>query len=173
MESKQVKSADFLLDQQESKNGKGPVKREFVIAEDMKELATSIINEQKLDVHPAKIEYLLVYPNISKTSAGKIIKTGRELKFFSELDYIVEISGELWDALDEETRNILLEHELRHILVVENEKTGDWTYKLRKHDLQDFSKLVAKHGAEWVRTVKLSLSSIYGLTPAEEDNIQI
>lgn len=173
MSVKELESADFLVDIKEPKKAKGPVVREFVLSEDMKMMASEIIKDERLDVYPAKIEYVLVYPNISKTVAGKCIKTGKELKFFSNLDFVIEISGELWDALDEETRRVLLEHELRHILILQNDNTGDWKFKIKKHDIQDFSRIVSKHGVDWIKRVKLSLSAIYGLTPAEEDNIQI
>ncbi|MGE5400662.1 MAG: putative metallopeptidase [Ignavibacteriales bacterium] len=171
-EVKELASVDFL-DQYQGKKPKGPVKREFVLSEEMKYMAEEIIRTERIDVHPAKIEYVTVEPNISKSTAAKCVKTGKELKFFSNLDYIIEVSGELWTALDKETRSILLEHELRHILVLQNDKSGDWAFKLKKHDIQDFGRIVSKHGVDWIKRVKLCLSSLYDLTPAEEDNIQI
>lgn len=173
MSVKVLESADFLIDQKEPKKAKGPVKREFVLSDDMKLLAGEIIREERIDIHPARVEYVLVLPNISKTTAGKCIKTGKELKFFSNLDYVIEISGDLWEALDTETKKILLEHQLRHILVIQNDKSGDWVYKIKKHDIQDFGKIVSRHSVDWIKKIKLSLSSLYDLTPAEEDNIQI
>ncbi|MGE5456972.1 MAG: putative metallopeptidase [Methanococcaceae archaeon] len=162
-----------FLERYNNKKTKAPIKREFVISEDMKFMAEEIIKRERIDIHPAKIEYVTVEPNISKTTAAKCIKTGKELKFFSNLDYVIEVSGELWTALDEPTKEILLEHELRHILVIQNDKSGDWGFKLRKHDIQDFGRIVSKHGIDWIKKVKLGLSSLYDLTPAEEDNIQI
>lgn len=168
-----LESADFLLDQKEPKKQKGPIKREFTLSEEMKFLANEIIKDERLDIHPAKIEFVLVHPNISKTTAGKCIKTGKELKFFSNLDFVIEISGDLWDALDTATRKILLEHQLRHILVLQNDKSGDWVFKIKKHDIQDFGKIVSKYSVDWIKKVRLTLSSLYDLTPTEEDNIQI
>ncbi|MCU7496514.1 MAG: hypothetical protein HF314_12550 [Ignavibacteria bacterium] len=169
---KELSSVDFLDNYREKKQ-KGPVKREFVLCEEMKFMAQEIISEEKIDVHPAKIEYVTIEPNISKSTAAKCVKTGKELKFFSNLDYVIEVSGELWTALDKETRRILLEHELRHILVLQNDKTGDWNFKLRKHDIQDFGRIVSKNGVDWIKKVRLCLSSLYDMTPAEEDNIQM
>lgn len=163
----------FLSEHKQNKKQKGPVKREFVLSEEMKLMAQDIIAKEKLDVHPARIEYITVYPNITKTTAAKCIRSGKEFKFFTNLDYLIEVSGELWDVLDQDTRKILLEHELRHILVVQNETMGDWEYKTRDHDIQDFAKIVSNHGVEWIKKVKLCLSSIYDLTPAEEDTIKI
>jgi hypothetical protein len=164
---------DEFLDNYKSTKPKGPVKREFSLNEDMKMMAEEIIRTEKIDVHPAKIEYVSIEPNISKSVAAKCVKTGKELKFFTGFDYIIEVSLELWNSLDTETRRILLEHELRHILVLQNDKTGDWNFKLRKHDIMDFGKIVSEHGVDWIKKIKLCLSSLYDMTPAEEDNIQI
>jgi predicted metallopeptidase len=165
-------SAEFL-DKYTSRKKKGPVTREFILSEDMKFMAQEIISAKRIDIHPAKIEYVTVEPNISKSTAARCVKTNKELKFFSGLDYIIEVSAELWTSLDLETRKVLLEHELRHILVLQNDKTGDWKFTVRKHDVQDFGKIITDHGIEWIKRIKLCLSSLYDLTPAEEDKIQI
>lgn len=147
--------------------------KEFVVSDDLREMAERIIREHKLDFRPAQVEYLLVYPNIQKTVAGKCIKTGKELKFFTGHDYLVEISGDLWDSLDDSVRYVLLLHELLHIMPVMNEKTGEWKMKLRQHDIMDFSYIIKQHGTEWIDQVKLSISSIYDMGPAEQDRIKI
>lgn len=166
-------SASDLAGQAEQKPKKksGYVKRELETADDMKMMAEEIIQSERLDVFPAKIGYFYVWPNISKTSIGTIKTTTKELKFYSGVDYIIEVSGEIWDVLDTTTRRRLLEHQLRHILVLQSEKTGDWSFKLKKHDVQDFSKLIDKYGSDWIKTIKLCTGSLYGLTPREEDAI--
>ena len=147
--------------------------KEFQISNELKTLAETVIEEQEIKVEDSKIQYLLVYPNIAKTVAGRCMKTGRELKFFSDNDYLVEMSGELWDNLDEKTRYNLMHHELMHIKPSYNEKTGDWTYKTRPHDVEDFSILIKKHGIDWISNVKTSISSIYDMTPEEEEGITL
>jgi predicted metallopeptidase len=159
------------------KNGTKPTKkkveRTFEKSDELQKLAERVIKEQNLDVSKAKIEYLLVYPNVSKTVAGRCIRTGRELKFYSDKDYLIEMSGELWDNLEESVRYVLMQHEIMHVLPVENEKTGDMQYKIRAHDVEDFSKIIKTHGHDWISKVKLTISSIYDLTPSEEDSITI
>lgn len=147
--------------------------KEFETSDELKTLAEKVISEQKLDVSPANIEYLLVYPNISNTVAGRCIKSGKELKFFSGSDYLIEMSGELWDILDDSVKYILMQHELMHIMPIMNDKTGDWKFELRKHDLEDFSILFKNYGIDWISKIKLSISSLYDLTPVQEDKIQI
>jgi membrane glycosyltransferase len=97
------------------------------------------------------------------------VRTGKELKFFSGFDYLIEMSGEVWDALDEPTRYILMLHELMHLLPVMNDKTGNWDFKLRDHDIQDFSSLIKKYGIDWVSKVKTIASSVYDLEPKDVD----
>ena len=148
-------------------------KKEFEVSQELRDLADKVIQDEVLEISPAEVEYLLVYPNISKTIAGRCIRAGRELKFFSGKDYLIEISGELWDALDDSVRYVLMQHELMHILPVMNDKTGEWKFEIRNHDVEDFSKIIKKHGIDWISKVKLSISHIYDLTPTQEDKIKI
>lgn len=141
--------------------------------EDMATLATSVMLLKRLDIVPAKVAFLTVHPNISKTTVSKVIKATPELKFFSGFDYLIEVSGEIWDNMDSQDSKILLEHLLRHILVIQNDKTGNWAYKLKQHDIQEFGKIASDYGTDWIKRIKVTLSSIYGFTPAEEDNIKI
>ncbi|MBN8547050.1 MAG: hypothetical protein J0L60_13040 [Ignavibacteria bacterium] len=152
---------------------KEPKKREYEESEELKFLANKVITEQKLDIMPAQVAYLLVSPNISKTVPSKTFKTSPELRFFSGFDYIVEVSLDLWTALDEAERYILMHHELLHILPIMNEKTGDYDFKIRKPDFIAFKSILDKYGADWKQKIKLSLSSIHNLTPAQEDSIKI
>lgn len=149
------------------------VEKTFEVSDEVRDLALKIIAEQHMDISPAKVEYILVFPNISKTVAGKCIKTGRELKFYSEKDYLLEISGDLWNVLDDSVKYVLVQHELMHVLPLMNEKTGKWQFKVRDHNVQDFSSIIKTHGIDWIEKVKLSISSLYDLSPSEEDNIKI
>lgn len=152
---------------------KEPKKREYEESEELKFLAEKIITEQKIDVMPAQVGYMIVSPNISKTVPSKTIKTPAELKHFSGFDYLVEVSLDLWTALDEAERYILIHHELLHILPIMNEKTGDYDFKIRKPDFVAFKSILDKYGTDWKQKIKLSLSSIHNLTPAQEDSIRI
>lgn len=148
-------------------------KREYEESEELKFLAEKIISEQKIDVMPAQVGYMIVSPNISKTVPSKTMKTSSELRHFSGFDYLVEVSLDLWTALDEAERYILIHHELLHILPIMNEKTGDYDFKIRKPDFVAFKSILDKYGTDWKQKIKLSLSSIHNLTPAQEDSIRI
>ncbi|MFA7142879.1 MAG: hypothetical protein WC175_02730 [Candidatus Dojkabacteria bacterium] len=48
-----------------------------------------MIEENNIDTGTAKLCGLMVTPCINKTTAGRCIKAGKELKFFSDYDYII------------------------------------------------------------------------------------
>jgi hypothetical protein len=144
----------------------------YSISDEIKRIADEVIDKESLDLNKAKIEYLLVYPNISKTVAGRCIRSGKELKFFSDFDYIIEMSGEVWDLLDDETKHILAFHELLHVYTYTNKK-GETVFKLKDHDIQDFSLLINRYGIDWFSNLKTQISSIYDMDPAEESKITV
>jgi hypothetical protein len=79
------------------------------------------------------------------------------------------MSGELWDKLDDKNRYVLMYHELLHAHPAMNEKSGNWEFKIRDHDIQDFAVIVKKYGIDWVGNVKTLASSVYELEPKDEE----
>ena len=146
-------------------------KKEYVIDDELNDFVQEVIKKHTIDIGPALVAFVLVYPHISKTKAAKISKCSPKDKFLSGFDFVVELSGQLWDQVKEETKEALMLHQLMHILPVINDKTGDVDLKLRQHDVQDFSKVLTKFGHNWMSELKVQMSSIHNLKPAEEDNI--
>src|SRR5690554_5456107 len=106
-----MKENDFL-------NPEGDIKltdNQLMESPEVEAVAKQVMEKFQLDLQPAQIGYFLVYPNISKQRAAKCIKSSREVKYYSGNDYLIEISGELWDMLDSETREMLVYHQLLHI----------------------------------------------------------
>jgi len=112
------------------------------------------------DLKEARIEVMAVYPNISKTTAARVIKTNNHVKIFGGYDYIVEVSGEIWDILPTEVQNILMYHECEHMVVKFNKKLEPM-FRLRDHDLKDFRSIVAKHGLDWLTTLNNLVADEY------------
>ncbi len=156
-----------------AKQNKTSKKKEFEISDELKSIAEKVINNENIGIdNNVKIQYLLVYPNISKKVAGRCMKTNNEFKFNTGIHYIIEMSGELWDKLDDTVKYVLTQHELMHINI-ETRDNGDIEYNLRDHDVQDFSSIINKHGIDWITKIKLTISSIYDLGPDDERNIKI
>ncbi len=153
-------------------NSKDIGRKTYEISDEIKDLSKEIIVSEKMSFPNTRIEYVKVYPHISKTIAGRCTKANHHVKLFSDNDFIIEVSGELWDVLDLETQKILLLHELLHIKVTENKK-GEKVLGLHDHDIKDFNRIISKYGVDWFNKIKILNSSVYDLEPAQEDYFSI
>ena len=112
--------------------------KQLMESPEVEKIANEVIKKHNMEFGPAEIGYFLVYPNISKQRAAKCIKANREVKYYSGNDYLIELSGELWDMLDSKTKEMVLYHELLHIDPSFKSKTQEWKMNLRKPDFADF-----------------------------------
>lgn len=147
--------------------------KELLESPEMETIAKEVQEKENLDIRPAEVGYLLVYPNLSKSLVAKCLKCTREVKYYSGYDYIIEISGEAWDHIDSKTKYMLMYHELLHIQPSFNEKKQEWSYKVRPHDFGDFYEINDKHGTDWYKTIQSTVSSLYDMNPHEEGKISI
>lgn len=131
-------------------------------------LADKIIDEKELGLSsiPVNIEYILVYPYINKTTAGKCTKTSNVTRFLTDKHFVIEFSGDLWDQIDDGTKEILMWHELKHV-GAETDKNGEWIYKIVRHNIEDFIQIVKKHGVTWLEDFRTIVGSVYDLEPEE------
>ena len=104
--------------------------------------------------HDVKFSIHYVYPCISKTTWAHIMKSSPQLKMYSDVDIIIEVSGDIWELLDQTQKDILLEHELMHLYLTENDE-GELKIQLQGHDLEDFKKIISKYGIEWTEQREL------------------
>jgi len=148
-------------------------KKEYVKSPDVENLAEEVIKDKLIQIGNARIKYLLVYPTISKTTAGRCTRASNLLKVFGECDYVIELSGEFWDKITEEQRMILLWHELLHVLAITNDKSGEWEYRIRRHDINEFYIIVKKYGVDWHSNLKTLFSSVYDLSPEEVESFEL
>jgi hypothetical protein len=132
-----------------------------------------LMESPEVEFGPAEIGYFLVYPNISKQRAAKCMKATREVKYYSGNDYLIELSGELWDMLDGKTKEMVLYHELMHIDPSFKSKNQEWKMNLRKPDFADFYTINDKYGNEWYKTVQATASSLYDLDPRQENKVSL
>jgi predicted metallopeptidase len=148
-------------------------KREFIEDPDLITLANKVITSNKLDyLNQVKIRYVLVDSYISKTCIAKCVRASKELKYFAKIDYIIEISKDIWDNVTDEIKNLIMLHEHLHILLKTN-KNGDLCTNLMQHDIQDFSTIIKKHGTDWIKGLKISTTSIRDMEVTKADNIKI
>ena len=144
-------------------------KKVYELSDDLEVLAKQVIVDKAMALDPAKIKYVKVYPYINRKTAGRCMIANPMTKLFGECDYVVQMSGELWDKLDEDRQKILMWHELMHVFPVQNQKTGDWDFKIRDHDVKDFYTIIKEHGVDWFHNLKTMFSSVYDIDPAKLD----
>jgi len=87
---------DFLAPEETTSSDK-----QLMESPEMETIAKKVISDYNLEFGPAEIGFFLVYPHISKQRAAKAMKATREVKYYSGNDYLIEVSGELWDMLDQ------------------------------------------------------------------------
>lgn len=138
------------------------VGKTFSKSEQLEALIKTVIQKQNLYVQDAEICGLLVYPNIAPVVAGRCVRSGKELKFFSGYDYLIQMSEQLWDQLNQQQRYLLTLHELLHIDVV-YKKDGSVSYNIKDHDIQDFKQIITKYGVDWITQVTVLNQSINDL----------
>ncbi|MEP1150382.1 MAG: hypothetical protein JXR20_07600 [Balneola sp.] len=147
--------------------------KQLMESPEVEKIAKDVIEKNKMEFGPAEIGYFLVYPNISKQRAAKCMKATREVKYYSGNDYLIELSGELWDMLDSKTKEMVLYHELLHIDPSFKSKNQEWKMNLRKPDFSDFYTINDKYGNEWYKTVQATASSLYDLDPRQENKVSL
>jgi predicted metallopeptidase len=147
--------------------------KQLMESPEVEAIAEKVIEKYKMEFGPAEIGYFLVYPNLSKQRAAKCIKANREVKHYSGNDYLIEISGELWDMLDNDTKEMMLYHELMHVDPTFKSKTQEWKMTIRKPDFADFYTINDKFGNEWYKTIQATASSLYDLDPRQESKVKL
>ncbi|MCG8373603.1 MAG: hypothetical protein MI700_08730 [Balneolales bacterium] len=147
--------------------------KQLMESPEMETIAKKVIEQYKLEFGPAEIGYFLVYPHISKQRAAKCMKATREVKYYSGNDYLIEVSGELWDMLDSKTKEMMIYHELLHVDPTFKSKTQEWKMNIRKPDFSDFYSINDKFGNEWYKTIQATASSLYDLDPKQESKVSL
>lgn len=147
--------------------------KQLMESPEVEAIASKVIEKYKMEFGPAEIGYFLVYPNLSKQRAAKCMKASREVKHYSGNDYLIEISGELWDMLDNDTKEMMLYHELLHVDPTFKSKNQEWKMNIRKPDFADFYTINDKFGNEWYKTIQATVSSLYDLDPRQESKVKL
>jgi hypothetical protein len=148
--------------------------KEYVEDNGLLDLANNVINKERLThLIGVSIKFLFVVPEISRTVHARVIRGTAELRHFGQFDYLVEFSHKIWQSINDETRYLLMYHELLHPIVSQDKK-GNTNYKMINHDIQDFSQVINKAGGvHWFNEFKDIVSSTYEMTGPEKDQIKI
>lgn len=73
-------------------------------------------------------------------------KVGTKLAFFADLDFLVEVNWTAWRQLSPRQRVALIDHELCHFGIAEDEDGEFEGWALVSHDLEEFGSIVTRWG---------------------------
>ena len=143
---------------------------ELTKSELLNDLAEQIIETEGLNLGGAKIEYLFASPNITKKIGGKTIKTNKELNYYSDADFIIEISQDVFNVISKEDKYNLLFNQLLKVGWSTNENNTETKYYIAKPDIVTFNAINKKNnGHDWFYRIRECNSSLYDLNPKEAD----
>lgn len=119
-------------------------------ADEVKKLAGKIINKHHQHLKHSGIAYLF---KKKMKHAGLASKASEKIRLVTEeigqqIDFIITINWQVWIAIDAKQKKALVDHELYHCRY--NTRGEELKPMLLKHDLEEFTEIVARHGL-WTR----------------------
>lgn len=125
----------------------------FEISTELSELASSVIEKHQelktLSDSNCRIAYQ--YSDKTKTSNGKTVyadttKVSDKVKSIANVDFIITFYKPSCVGLNEEKKEILMLHELRHVGY--DPATGKC--RIVPHDVEDFEEIIKDYGMKWI-----------------------
>lgn len=100
---------------------------------------------------------------------GKCVKSSDLNREMAPFDFVILLFKPWWydEKTTKEQRAALVDHELCHAAVQFDDRTGEpvydergrKTYRIRKHDIEEFSQVVDRHGC-WTRDIEFFYAAI-------------
>ena len=125
-----------------------------------------LIDQHHPHLKDAKIALAWMYGKKEDTDGRLVLgraKKGSDLdRELNEFDFVIMLNHEAWNmgSFTEEQQLALLDHELCHCQVsidtsgeLKKDEKGRIVYRSRKHDVEEFSEIVARHGM-WKRDLE-------------------
>ena len=122
---------------------------EFWKATEVEEIADKLIGSSMTYLTNVPIGYLFREKAVTtqgKTRLGYCAKQPAGTEVLHGFKYVITIAHDQWNKLEASQKEALVYHELRHIVIGEDEKTGDTKYSVNKHDVEMFFDELQKYG---------------------------
>lgn len=129
-------------------------KKTYIYDTTLHTLAEKVAKEHSIDISNMKIEFALVEPMINSRVAGRCMLLHNEYTLFTEVNYFITFSKSLWKCLRQEQQELLMCHELLHILKKKDKEGNFKCFALAGHTIEDFRYLVTKYGVNWIDWIK-------------------
>jgi len=130
---------------------------QFDKSKEAESISRDLISKYHTSLINSKIAYLFKNKPILK--GGKVViataekcsvKSNALVKYDDEdtdaFDFIITISYPAWNRLNDKQRIAIIDHELEHCLITEDENTGDKKISIVSHDVEEFASIIRRHG---------------------------
>lgn len=134
-----------------------PVPTSYDRAETVEELAKRLISKYHPHLANCKIAYL--YKNKDMKSKGRVKiataeKCSPKLKALTEYDFLIVVSFPAYNSLSDKQKRAIIDHELEHCWCEEDD-TGELTYSIIPHDVEEFGSIIQRHGLYYTDLEKM------------------
>ena len=119
--------------------------REYIENKEIDQIAEELIPQMGWREFP-QIKFLELIADKS-TYLGKCSKATGKWKYLIHKDFVIEVWGAFWNTAERKVKEALLLHELKHVDFSEDEETGEITWRIRRHEVEEFHDVVEKYGA--------------------------
>lgn len=116
---------------------------------EVEELARRLIGEHHSHLIEARFAYLEregEWTSKGDVKLGEARKVTPQMKALVDADFVITINGDAWTKLTPEQREALIDHELSHCSRGEDDKHGNPRWEIDKHDVEEFSAVIRRHG---------------------------
>lgn len=128
------------------------------INEHYAEIAKELIEtEPALDeIRDSEVTIIYLSSEHEKTQDGKAVlgqceKIQEKYRWAIPCDFTITLFEPNIEDLTEEQIRIVILHELLHVGIRFNEKTGEEDYYVVPHDVEDFRMLIDRYGIDWAK----------------------
>lgn len=124
-------------------------------SEELEVLARKLIQDYHGHLVEAKIKYLFRTGNweVKKRETwGQAKRVSKETNFLTGYDFIITVHMDVWEQLNAEEKEALLDHELQHCSAGSDD-SGNKVWYIQGHDVEDFYAIIRRHGL-WSKALK-------------------
>jgi hypothetical protein len=125
--------------------------RSYEPGDAIQRVAQTLISAHHPELVEARVTYLFTdkpFKVKGREVAGKVTKTSPLHEYLLEVDFIIEVSTELWQDMPDQKRMALIDHLLERCYNSNADGEGDEEpkWRVREPDVQEFGTILSRHG---------------------------
>ena len=131
---------------------------QFDPAEEVEKIAKKLIPKYHSHLATCRIAYLFKSKKM-KAKGREVIATAEKISkkhhALSGYHFLITVAYPTWNDLSDKQKLAVIDHELEHCLVEDDEKTGEPKYSILPHDVEEFGSIIKRHGLYTTDLVRL------------------